>query len=151
MQNRRQYSSNTSHEIREYDTIESIFGKERKYENVRDDSRFIEFGNKLREIQNYCKNRYVDLGEAVVLINKTFGYIWDTIPFGKIDEILEWFQNNWFRGYAIMDSEKHVLIMSMNDPIAKLYQTFYSSNGSSRGPMGKINPPKIEPHWTEKF
>jgi len=148
MQNQRQYSGNINQEIQNYETIRSIFGADRIYEKIRDNSKFISFANKLNEIQDICKNKYLDLGEALLMLNKSFGYIWDTIPFGKMDEIKQWFINNWFRNYQILEPEKHEQIMKMESPDARQYQDFYNSQGiQGRKLMETI--PKIEAWWNK--
>jgi hypothetical protein len=147
MANQRQYHSNTDQQLNSYDTIESVFGVGRKYEEIRDNSKYIAFAGNLKEIQDFCRNRYIDLGEALIMLRKTFNYLWDTIPFGKMDEVKQWFENNWFRSFAILEPEKHQEIMQMQSQEARHYQAFYNSNGVNRGPMGNYPETKTNAWW----
>ena len=77
-------------------TIRSIFGpdRERNFDTIRDDSRFKQFRAAIKKIQAIGRAKFVDEGEVLIMINRNFGLVWDTIPFGRMDEITEWVQGN---------------------------------------------------------
>lgn len=149
---KRQYSQNSGQGVLDYDTIETLFGRSRQFENIRDDSRYIEFSQRLKSIQLFCENKHVDLGEALIMINKTFGWVWDTIPYCKLEEVKQWFENNWFRVHQILEPEKHAAILAMPGAQPGFYRDFHDSNGERRGPIAfygiKHEAEKVAQHWS---
>ena len=149
MQSHRQYSASASGEVQDYETIESIFGRDRKYEEIKDSPKFIMFAQKLRDMQDFCRKKYLDLGEAVTMIQITFNYIWGTIPYGKLDDIKQFLMNNWFRNYAILEPDRHQQIMAMTTPEALQYQEFYNSHGETGHKiMRNIDPQSL--YWMKE-
>jgi hypothetical protein len=106
----------------------------------------------LQEVQEVCRNKHLDLGEAILMINRNYGYgSWDAIPDAKKDELKTFFINNWFRCYQILEPEKHVQIMAMDTAEASVYQAFYNSNGERKGPIGRYpdkQQKEIVQHWS---
>jgi hypothetical protein len=139
--------------INDFDTISSLFPN-REYEKIKDNKKFISFCSALKTIQDVCRERRICLGEAVIVIAKNFGYIWDTIPFSKIGEIREFWINNWFRVFAILEPEKHAEFMISNNEGLLLYQSWYNSRdemGNQTMRQAYSQAEKISEELSDKF
>jgi hypothetical protein len=47
------------------------------------------FRGRIKNIQHVAGQRGVSPGELLLMINKNNGWVWDTIPWGKFDEIVQ--------------------------------------------------------------
>jgi len=77
----------------------------------------IEFNSKIKEIQEIGIKQGLDIGVMLLMINKTYGYTWRTIPYGKIQEIKTFISNNAKHYLAIIDPSLHEKQKSF-DPFA---------------------------------
>jgi hypothetical protein len=102
----------------------------------------------LKAIQDFCRRKHIDPGEMVLVIKKIYGQVPAALPDFKKDEIENWLQENWFRFYAILEPEKHALIMQMTDENARQYQLFYESRGESGRRFKRIENREYE-NWTK--
>ena len=59
-----------------------------------------------KRLQQFAEySGYSDMGEVLIMINKQYGYIWETIPSHKFDEIRIYLKN-WIKSrYKIIDLE----------------------------------------------
>ena len=98
-----------------------------------------QFNAKIREIQNFpcehCKPDFegyrIDCGELLVIINKQLGYVWNKIPWGKMETVLEWVVNNHHRKIRFLDKGYHYGVMEMENNLdAVEYQQWYNKHGS---------------------
>jgi hypothetical protein len=48
---------------------------------------------------------------ALIMVNRNFGYSFDTIPFGRISEMVDFIRNNWFREVQITEPDLHTQCM----------------------------------------
>lgn len=95
------------------------------------------FSIKLKEIQcfhcPYCpadKDGFaLSPGEQLLLINKNFGYTWNTIPYEKMETVKEWMQNNHHKIHLILHKDYHYGIENMpNDSGAIEYKNWYRNH-----------------------
>jgi hypothetical protein len=83
------------------------------------------FNSKFREIQNFAEDHHICAGEALTLINKSFGYKdWSHIPFGKLPEVLQWFKNNYHRRYKILCPQYHEELIKSNNEYSNWWKSF---------------------------
>jgi uncharacterized protein with HEPN domain len=88
-----------------------------------------EFKAELSKIQNAIMDQLFDLGEMLLMINRNYGYSWDNIPFGKMEEIKSWVRRNYFRKTQILSPEMHSALMeSENNCGAVEYQDWFNKH-----------------------
>lgn len=96
-----------------------------------------QFGVKLREIQKFacphCKPDFegyiLDCGEALLLINRQFGFRWSTIPYGEMETIRDWLVKNHHHRLQLLDKDYHYTIMALeNSPDAAEYQEWFNQH-----------------------
>jgi hypothetical protein len=118
---------------------------------------------KLMELFSVIKKRHVDIGEAAMIIcrhfrvryelpkewvsglNENFPTVWERIPDSALEEQKEWWINNWFRVFALLQPVRHDQIMQMTSPDALQYQEWYNSHGEKGHKMMKDF--KAPPWW----
>jgi hypothetical protein len=108
----RRSQGQTSQEERQIDcseTLRSIFGKLEEHEDngYLKDPVYRKFGKKVGEIQSIAENSLCPIGGCLLMINANYGYTWDTIPWGRFDEIKEFVRNNTKDRYKLIDPEFH--------------------------------------------
>lgn len=118
------------------DSIRSLFDvqENRVFENLRRDPRFEKLRTKLREIQNVGREKGACEGEVLQLINKGYfkpGYVWDTIPYGEMDDIKEFVRNNVESRLKILHPEMFELLRS-NVAVGKDYRELISKIGTMK-------------------
>jgi hypothetical protein len=82
----------------------------RMFNQLEDDEKDI-VSEKIRLLINVVKELGLQAGEGLIMLNKTFKMLWDTIPKDRFDEINTWFRNNAFRKYQIIAPELHAGLM----------------------------------------
>ena len=96
-----------------------------------------QFNLKLHDIQYFdcslCAPLYdgmrIDPGELLILINKQYGFLWNTIPWGKMDEIFKWVINNHHKKTLLLQKDYHYTIMtSENGAGFKEYQRWFNDH-----------------------
>jgi hypothetical protein len=79
------------------------------------------FNLKIREIQNFANAKKICPGTALFMINKNYWISWRTIRYGMFDEIMEWFRNNWFRYFQILDPSSHFELMKTKNEYSEWF------------------------------
>jgi len=107
-------SRGEAREIANHESIVSIFGiaQERNYDNLKDDPTYKEFNRKIREIQDVATNMDFPVVEALQMILYNFGFWWDTIPYGRMNEMKEFVRNNGETRYKIIYPEMHAFLLT---------------------------------------
>jgi len=100
--------------IKDFDTIVSLFGYERDHAEIKNDPVYKKFNEWTKRIQYIGTNNNVPLGEILLLINYAFGYVWDTIPFGKYNEVYEFIKKNYDLRYKWIDPPLHEYLLKTN-------------------------------------
>jgi hypothetical protein len=109
------------------------------------------------------KGKHVDIGEAAMImcrqfkenyhlpsewvsgLNDHFPTVWERIPDSALSELKEWWINNWYRTYSILEPQRHQQIMEMDSPEARQYQEWFNSKGERGHKM--MRDFKAEPWW----
>lgn len=60
---------------------------------------------RIRELQLFCQHYYDSLSEVLLIINKNYGWIWETIPDARIDELRLFLSNFAKCRYKLIDPE----------------------------------------------
>jgi len=58
------------------------------------DDEFNDLHNKITDLQKCAEEHNLFTGEALIMINKNYGYVWDTIPYGKFGELKQFLCNH---------------------------------------------------------
>jgi len=109
--------------IRDYDTIESLFGENdpedpRVHLKIKEDPVHKKFNEWTKKLHFIGTNNNIPVSEIFKLINVVFSYSWDTIPFGKYDEVYNFVKANSEYRYKWIDPLLHEYLMK-----TKYYQT----------------------------
>lgn len=83
----------------------------------------IQFCKKLADIQKTAFDNFIDPAELLIMISRNYGWIWETIPWGRLDEVKIWCKNNWWRHCQMLNPEQHnILMQTEND-----YSTWFKN------------------------
>ena len=101
----------------------------------------------LKELFEVLKKKHVSVGEAAIVIVRTMsekyslpnhwcGPInepgptpWEALPDFALEELKEWFINNWYRVFSILEPIRHEQIMALPGPQAQQYRDWFNSAG----------------------
>jgi len=93
-----------------------------------------QFKDELRKIQSAVTDQLYDIGEMLVMINRNYGYSWETIPWGKMDEIKIWVRKNYFRRTQLLAPDLHHDLMTMeNNQGAIEYKNWFNKHIENNG------------------
>jgi hypothetical protein len=97
----------------------------------------------LKDLLTVCHNKHVCTGETLLVINRMWGFTFETLPDSRLEDTKTWMLNNWFRVYAVLEPERHEKIMTEDIPHAQAYRDFYNSAGQRGRSMmsGRVNIP----------
>lgn len=59
----------------------------------------------LKKLQDWAKKRGFFVGEVLLLINRAFGYSWETIPDDKFNDVTKFINVVWNYRYKIIEPE----------------------------------------------
>lgn len=96
------------------ESIRSKFGLlyERDNDSYRNDPIYSSFCKKIGMIQNEGARHGLCAGTVLLMVNSNYGYTWDTIPYGRMDEIAEFVKMNISRWIEFTAPDLH---HTMND------------------------------------
>jgi hypothetical protein len=138
-------------DINPYDTIRGLFGElNGRVTRYGNNKKYRTFCLALGRVQEAASNAGWGHGEDLLGLNKNFGLVWDTIPFGKLDEIQQWFINNAFRKYQIFEPILHAQIMMGQDENSKYYQLYFNSHGQSGKSIKQYQQKELEKYWVNQ-
>lgn len=121
----------------------------------------------LIELFSVIKGKHVDIGEAAMImcrqfqrqynlptewscgLNENFPTVWERIPDSALPELKEWWVNNWYRVYSILEPKKHQMIMEMTSPEARQYQEWFNSKGERGHKMMRDIKINTETWWNK--
>jgi len=83
----------------------------------------------LIELQNVCRKKHLDLGESLLIMNRTYGWTWETAPDKELETLKQFFIHNWFHCFAILEPERHEQILVMKTQEADQYREFLNTHG----------------------
>jgi len=102
----------------------------------------------LYELFEVLKNKHIFIGEAAIIIQRNFqdefklpgkyvsysttetcDTIWEELPDNELDRLKEFFINNHFRFFAMLEPQRHDEIMKMQSQEGKQYQEHFNSHG----------------------
>ena len=102
---------------------------------------------KLKELFEVVKKKHVPISEAAIIIcrtmqkeyalptswsgpmNEPIPTVWELLPDSALDYLKEWFINNWYRVYLILEPRTHQVIMEMPGEYAEQYRLWFNSHG----------------------
>jgi hypothetical protein len=96
-----------------------------------------QFNLKLKDIQIfYCEfcpkdadGSRINVGELLMMINKQYKCMWNTIPWGKMDEVKEWVINNHHKRILLLSKDYHYTIITAETGSGvKDYQDWYNNH-----------------------
>lgn len=98
------------------------FGERYVYDDLKNDSIFMEFQKKIKELKELYNTVSQGTGDCLLHINKNYGYTWRTIPWGKFDEIREWILHTWFRFTEMINPDMHYKLMAYENDYSKAFR-----------------------------
>jgi len=103
-------------EINSGDTIRKKYGnyEQDETESYRNDPWYKRFCQELRKIHNAGDCCGLCSGNTLLLINRNYGYSWETIPFGRISEIVEFVKSNAKDYLKLVDPVFHSQLISVS-------------------------------------
>ena len=119
----------------------------------------------LKELFEVLKKKHVLIAEAAIIIvrqmsskyemstvyqgpmNEPIPTVWERLPDYALQEVKDWFINNWFRIYSILEPENHAQIMAMSGPQAQFYRDWFNSSGE-KGRAMMASTPNVQ--WYSK-
>ena len=88
-----------------YDMFPGYFGDDEN-KLIPDTEVSKKFRAKIHDLRMVCKSKHLDPGEALLMINNSFGYrFWGNIPYGQFDTVKTFLINNAENRLAIIDPE----------------------------------------------
>jgi hypothetical protein len=104
-----------------HSTLRELLGGPESRERFKTDPIFLEFQKKTRRVLAIADQHMLDYGEVLLVINRVYGMIWDTIPFYKYTEVEQLINQNWYRFFEILNPQAHALLITSDNDYSIWY------------------------------
>jgi hypothetical protein len=102
------FSSDAVGDIQPEDTICLLFGEAAQRGDTKTgEAQYKAFNKKIGQIQAEGRKHGLDPAACLVMINSMHGFFWDTIPWGRMDEMVEYIKKFGADSIQIIDPEMH--------------------------------------------
>jgi len=103
-------------------SMRELLGGLENREKFKSDPLYLEFQKQIRRILAVADQYALDYGEVLLYINRTYGQVWDTLPYYKFAEIEHTIRQNWHRLFEFLNPQIHAQLMASDNDYSSWYR-----------------------------
>lgn len=114
-------------------SLRDVFGTHEVRQQHKGSPEYLEYAKAIRRLLAVAEQFMLDPGEVLLYINRSYGYVWDTIPFNRFEDIETVIRKNWYRMIEFLQPADHAELMATDNEYSRWY-TFYSRSHKPKEP-----------------